>query len=61
MEDNGRTFFALVVFVQLKALKGSAAGDQLVAELGLMIGVVIAAVVAVDFLVGLLCIVCPKR
>ena len=52
------TLFTLVVLIQLEAFEGGSAGDQLMAELALVVRVVVAAILAVDLLVGVLCFVC---
>lgn len=52
-QSRQRTLFALVVFVELEAFKGSTAGDYLVGELGLVVVALLALVVAlaIDLLV----------
>lgn len=48
--DARLTLFALVVLVQLEALKGGGAGDQFVREFAFVVWVVVAAFGAVDLL-----------
>ena len=56
-----RTFFALVILVQLEPFERGSAGNQLMAELGLVLGVIIAASIPIDLLMCVLCFVYMKR
>ena len=46
------TLFALVVLVELEALKGGTAGYELMRELGFIIWVVVASALSVDLVVS---------
>ena len=48
------TLFTLVVLVEFESLESGTSGDELMRELGFMIGVIIAPTLAVDLLVSVL-------
>ena len=52
-----RTFFALMIFIQLEAFEACSTGDELVRELGLVVGVIVSTALLVDFLMSVLSVV----
>ena len=51
------TFLALVVLVQFEAFERGGARDELVAEFGFVVGIVIATIILVHLLMGALSVV----